>query len=62
MTARWLLGERKLLDEFISKNRDQIAIDYDGAEVFLPRIQWDIDKVKADFPKIELKTVKDFIL
>ncbi len=62
MTARWLLGERKLLDEFISKNRDQIAIDYDGAEVFLPRIQWDIDKVKADFPKIELKAVKDFIL
>ena len=33
-----------------------------GFEVFLPLIQWDIDKVKADFPKIELKAVKDFIL
>ena len=60
ITARWLIGEKKSVEEFIDKNREQIAIDNDGKDVFLPRIQWDIDRAIKDYPNIELKNVKTF--
>ena len=60
ITARWLVGEKKSIEEFIDKNREQIAIDNDGKDVFLPRIQWDIDRAIKDFPDIEFKNVKTF--
>ncbi len=59
-TARWLSGDEILINELVNKNKEQIAIDYDGKKVFLARIQWDIDRLGKDFPGVKLNKVKNF--
>ena len=58
-TARWLSGDEKLIDDLVNINKEQIANDYDGKKVFLPRIQWDIDRLAKDFPGVKLNKIKN---
>ncbi len=58
-SARWLIGEKSALDKFVKNNISHIAYDHDGDLVFLTRLQWDIDRVKRDYPEITLKEIKE---
>ena len=61
-SARWLRGENNEITRFIAANKNHIAIDHDKDPVFLTRIQWDIDRVKRDYPLIELIDNKEMNL
>ena len=61
-SARWVSGEKKSLDEFIKANKQHIAIDHDGDVVYLSRIQWDIDRIKRDFPEVKLNIAKEMMV
>ena len=61
-SARWVSGEKKSLDEFIKANKQHIAIDHDGDVVYLSRIQWDIDRIKRDFPAVKLNSAKEMMV
>ena len=58
-SARWLKGEYEEIEKLSAENKNQMAIDHDHDPVFLSRIQWDIDRVKRDYPQIELVDKKE---
>ena len=61
-TARWLAAENPDdLKKFADANRASMATDHDGAEVFLARNAWHLNKAKEDFPKVELKKTREQI-
>ena len=53
-TARWFESDDKSqLQKFIDSNQMNIASDHDGANVFLARNAWHLNKAAEDFPKIK---------
>lgn len=58
-TARWVGGDDKAVEKFITVNRGTMAEDHDGAPVFLARNAWHLGKVEEDFPDIRLMKIKD---
>jgi peptide chain release factor 3 len=58
-SARWVAGEKAELERFIAANKAHIATDHDGDTVYLTRLQWDIDRVERDWPKLKLTAVKE---
>ena len=36
-----------------------MAVDHDKDPVFLTRLQWDIDRAKTDYPKLEFSDTKE---
>ncbi len=58
-SARWLKGAADQLTQFASANKNHMALDHDHDPVFLTRIQWDIDRVRRDYPLIELIDIKE---
>ena len=54
-----LKGDSEEISKFSAANKDHMAMDHDKDPVFLTRIQWDIDRVKRDFPLIELSEIKE---
>lgn len=63
-TARWLEADDKdELKKFADANRASMATDHDGAEVFLARNAWHLNKAQEDFPKVHLKDPRtDFLI
>lgn len=61
-SARWVTGEKKSLDEFVKVNKQHTATDHDGDVVYLSRIQWDIDRIKRDFPEVKLNIAKEMMV
>ncbi|MCY4303535.1 MAG: peptide chain release factor 3 [Aestuariivita sp.] len=60
-SARWVTGDKQKIEEFINLNKVHIAHDHDNDIVFLTRIQWDIDRVKRDFPELILSNTKEMM-
>ena len=58
-SGRWLKGDSDEIDRFSIENKSHMAIDHDQDPVYLTRIQWDIDRVKRDYPLIELLDTKE---
>jgi peptide chain release factor 3 len=57
--ARWIAGERKVLDAFASTYRASIAEDLDGDLVFLARNTFNLDYTAQQSPGITFTDVKD---
>jgi peptide chain release factor 3 len=60
-SARWVLGSKDAVEEFVAKNKGHIAHDNDGDVVFLTRLQWDIDRVVRDHPHVRLTATKELM-
>ena len=58
-TARWLIGEKNKINDFIKNNSHQIARDHENDYVYLVRIDWDLQKSKRDFPDIKFNQIKE---
>ena len=57
--ARWVLGEKADVEDFISKHRTAMATDIDGAPVFLGKSSWELGYVAERFPKVTLSRSKE---
>ena len=56
-TARWLGGTPEDVEKFRDANRGQMAVDRDGAPVFLAKNAWELGYIGDKFPKVRfLKT------
>ena len=61
-SARWATGPKDALEAFLNANKQHIAHDHDGDEVYLTRLQWDIDRVERDHPEITLSATKEMMV
>ncbi|ADO41355.1 peptide chain release factor 3 [Ketogulonicigenium vulgare] len=61
-SARWVSGDKDAVEAFVSANKQHIATDNDGDLVFLTRLQWDIDRVARDYPKVSLTATKEMMV
>lgn len=62
-TARWFESDDKSqLQKFIDSNQMNIASDHDGANVFLARNAWHLNKAAEDFPKIKFCKTREQIV
>ena len=57
-SARWVTGPKDAVEAFSNANRGHLAEDSDGDLVFLTRLQWDIDRIERDHPKLTLSSTK----
>ncbi len=61
-TARWIeADDKEELKKFADANRASMAVDHDGAEVFLARNAWHLNKAQEDFPKVHLNKTREQI-
>ena len=61
-SARWISGERGETDRFVASNKGHIAHDNDDDLVYLTRLQWDIDRIERDYPKLTLSRTKELMV
>ncbi|OPZ77206.1 MAG: Peptide chain release factor 3 [Alphaproteobacteria bacterium ADurb.Bin438] len=61
MTALWIDGEDKDVKKMVETNPGNIATDFHGGYVFMPRNAWHIGKIKEDFPNIKLLKTREVI-
>jgi len=61
-SARWVAGPKDEMEKFINVNKGHIAVDNDGATVFLTRLKWDIDRVERDYPALKLTATKEMMV
>ena len=59
ITARWVSGPDKSVENFIAKNTGTMATDHDGSPVFLARNAWHLGKAEEDFTDIKLLKIKE---
>ena len=52
-------GLEGLNHNFLTGNRDNVAEDHGGATVFLARNDWQLNRVKQDWPDIRLSTTRE---
>ena len=59
-TARWVdCLDKQKLKKFIDANQGSMATDHDGADVFLARNAWHLNKAQEDFPDVEFKKTRE---
>jgi len=61
-SARWISGPREAVDTFVNTNKGHISHDNDGDLVYLTRLQWDIDRIERDHPKLKLTATKEMMV
>ncbi|RJE86645.1 peptide chain release factor 3 [Paracoccus onubensis] len=61
-SARWVQGPKEKVDAFINANKGHMAHDHDGDQVYLTRLQWDIDRVERDYPDLTLSATKEMMV
>jgi len=61
-SARWVTGPKDEVDRLINVNKSHMAEDSDGAVVFLTRLQWDIDRIIRDYPKLTMSATKEMMV
>ena len=62
-TARWIGSENKdEFKKFMDSNQMNIAEDHDGEIVFLARNAWHLNKIKEDFPKLQLNKTRETVV
>ena len=59
ITARWVDGERLLLDQFVRTKSASLAEDRDGNPVYMARNNWDLNRVKDDHPKLTFTATRE---
>jgi peptide chain release factor 3 len=57
--ARWLVGDKADLEDFMGKHRAAMATDIDEQPVFLAKSAWDIGYVAERFPKVRFERSKE---
>ena len=57
--ARWIVGEKADLEDFMSKHRSAMAEDIDGQAVFLAKSAWEIGYLTERFPKVAFERTKE---
>ena len=62
VSARWISGPRAAVEDFMKKNKGQMATDHDGDPVYLTRLQWDIDRAERDWPEVRLSATKETLV
>ena len=58
-SARWVKGDTDEIGRLSATNKSHMAMDHDHEPVFLTRLQWDIDRIKRDFPLLSLSDTKE---
>ncbi|WP_116132566.1 peptide chain release factor 3 [Tropicimonas sp. IMCC34043] len=61
-SARWVHGAEDAVEAFVKENRGHMAHDNDGDLVYLTRLQWDIDRIERDHPKVRLSATKEMMV
>ena len=61
-SARWVTGPKADVEKFVNANKGHIAHDHDGDIVYLPRLQWDIDRIERDHPELKLSATKEMMV
>ena len=61
-SARWIKGEKTMVDKFIAANKQHMATDNNGDSVYLTRLRWDIERVERDFPDLTLTSTKEMMV
>ena len=57
--ARWIVGERPDLEDFMGKHRAAMGTDIDEQPVFLAKSAWEIGYVAERFPKVRFDRSKE---
>ena len=57
--ARWLAGARADVEDFASTHRTAMAVDIDGATVFLAKSAWEIGYVTERYPKLAFERTRE---
>jgi peptide chain release factor 3 len=57
--ARWILGEKADLEDFISKHRSAMGTDIDEQPVYLARSSWDVGYATDRYPKVRFERSKE---
>ncbi len=58
--ARWIAADdKKILEDFINKNKSALAEDGDGDPVFLTKNAWNLDYIQNKFPDIRFLKTKE---
>ena len=57
--ARWILGEKADLEDFISKHRSAMGTDIDEQPVYLARSSWDVGYATERYPKVRFERSKE---
>lgn len=61
-SARWVSGPKEALESFFEANKGHLAYDNDNDPVYLTRLQWDIDRIKRDYPDVILSATKETLV
>ena len=61
-SARWVSGAKAEVERLINVNKGHMAMDSDGATVFLTRLKWDIDRIERDYPAVTLTATKEMMV
>ncbi len=61
-SARWIAGPKDEIERLSAANKGHLATDHDGDPVFLTRLQWDIDRVQRDYPRLRLTATKEMMV
>ncbi|HEX2525311.1 MAG TPA: peptide chain release factor 3 [Geminicoccus sp.] len=60
ITARWVDStDKALLDQFVRTKSSSLAEDRDGNPVYMARNNWDLNRVKDDFPKLSFTATRE---
>jgi peptide chain release factor 3 len=57
--ARWLSGAKADIEDFAGKHRTAMAVDIDGAPVFLAKSAWEINYLSERFPKVGFERTRE---
>lgn len=61
-SARWVAGPKDEMEKMVNINKGHVAVDSDGATVFLTRLKWDIDRIERDYPLLKLTATKEMMV
>ena len=57
--ARWILGEKADIEDFIGKHRSAMGTDIDEQPVYLARSAWDVGYAIERYPKVRFERSKE---
>jgi peptide chain release factor 3 len=57
--ARWLVGDRADVEDFVSKHKSAMGQDIDEAPVFLGKSAWEIGYAAEKYPKVRFERTKE---
>lgn len=62
-TARWVDStDNNKLKKFVDANQMSLAQDHDGADVFLARNAWHLNKAQEDFPDVKFNKTRELVV